>query len=143
MKTSTLLALALGMFALALRAEEKPAQFDATTRKKSYLDWDDPAWWQREWKPDEKKFSIGKSDFGVKGPLFDTFRPRRRTWSDLSLGEKIVNLPIVSLFVPQPFPAAASRKERSYFNWGEKDLPWSAVADRGSGGPVGWISVSY
>lgn len=141
MKTSALIALALGMFLWAARAEEKPTEFDATTRKKSVLDWDDPKWWLRDQKP-EKTFSIGKTDFEVSGPLIETFRGPRRTWSDLSLGEKIVNLPIVNLFVPQPFKVE-SRREGKYLAWGDKDLPWSAVADRGMGGPVGLLSISY
>lgn len=144
MKISTLLALALGMFVWASRADEKPTQptqFDTTSRRKSILDWDDPEWWQRDWKRDQK-FSIGKSDFEVSGPLVETFRGPRRTWSDLSLGQKIVNLPIVNLFVPQPFQVGG-RRDSKYLAWGDKDIPWSAVADRGSGGPVGLISVSY
>jgi hypothetical protein len=141
MKTSALIALALGMFVWALRAEEKPTQFDATTKRKSVLDWDDPEWWQRDSKH-EPKFSIGKHDFEVSGPLIETFRGPRRTWSDLSLGEKIVNLPIVNLFVPQPF-TVGSRRESKYLAWGEKDKPWSDVAEAGRGGPAGLISISY
>src|SRR6187401_1127904 len=102
MKTSALLVLALGMFVWASRADEKPTQFDTTARRKSVLDWDEPEWWRRDWKRDQK-FSIGKTDFEVSGPLIETFRGPRRTWSDLNLGRKIINLPIVSLVVPQPF----------------------------------------
>jgi hypothetical protein len=141
MKKSALLALALGMFVWASRADEKPTQFDTATRRKSVLDWDDPEWWKRDWKHDQK-FSIGKTGFDVSGPLIETFRGPRRTWSDLSLGQKIISLPIVNLFVPQPFNVG-SRRESKYLAWGEKDLPWSSVADRGSSGPVGLMSVSY
>lgn len=141
MKTSAIIALALGMFIWAVRAEEKPTQFDAATKKKSILDWDDPEWWQRDWKH-EKSFSLGKTGLEVSGPLIETFRGPRRTWSDLSLGEKIINLPIVNLFVPQPIKAGGSRDSK-YLAWGDKDLPWSDVAERGRSGPVGLISISY
>jgi hypothetical protein len=37
MKASKLIALSLAAFAFTLHADEKPTQFDAATRKESYL----------------------------------------------------------------------------------------------------------
>jgi hypothetical protein len=102
----------------------------------------DPEWWQREWNRNELQFSVGKSDFAVNGPLFETFRNPRRSRPDRSLGQRILDLPIVNLFVPQPMPKPPSEGEK-YLAWGDRDLPWSAIADRGMGGPCGLLSVNW
>jgi hypothetical protein len=142
MNANALLAVVFVSFALTLRAQEKPqAQFDTSTAKKT-LDWDDPKWWQLMGETRQKSpgVSLGKSDFVVSGPLVDTFRVRPRSGRERSLGEKILDLPIVSLFVPQPMPV--SHGTGKYFVWGERDRPWATVAGRSLAPEGGLISVS-
>jgi hypothetical protein len=142
MKTPALIVLGLGLMALAGQAEEKPAQFDVNDPKTRYLDWKDPEWWQRDWKRDEMKFSVGGSDYAVSGPLAETFRVRRGTsFRERSLGQKILSLPIVNLFVPQPMPKPPGSGK--YLVWGQREEPWSNTADRGMPGPVGLMSVNW
>ena len=143
MKTIAFMALGFGFLTLAVQAQEKPSQLDATTPKSQYLDWQDPEWWQRDWNREEMKLSVGKSDYVVQGPLVETFTVYRRSDSqDRSLGQKILNLPIVNLFVPQPI-AKPTGREGKYLAWGQRDQPWSTLADRGIPGPVGLMSVSW
>jgi hypothetical protein len=143
MTANALLAVAFASFALTVGAQEKPAQaqFDTSTPKKT-LDWDDPKWWQLMGETRQKlpSVSLGKSDFVVSGPLVDTFRARSKSWNERTLGEKILDLPIVSLFVPQPMPV--SRGGGKYFAWGDRDKPWATVARRSVVPEGGLISVS-
>lgn len=142
MKTIAFMVLGLGFLVWTAPAEQKPAQLDTTSPRSEYLDWQDPEWWKRDWNRDEMKFSVGKSDYAVQGPAVETFTFYRRSSSrDVSLGQKILNLPIVNLFVPQPMPKPTGGGR--YLAWGQKDQPWSAVADRGIPGPVGLMSVSW
>jgi len=140
MTANELVSVALMSLALTLRAQDKPAQLDAFAPKKT-LDWDDPKWWEamRQKSPG---ISLGKSDFVANGPLVETFRVAPRSSGERNLGEKILNLPIVNLFVPQPMPV--SRGEGKYFAWGERPLPWAAVGARSMLPPQGGlISVSH
>jgi hypothetical protein len=143
MNANALLAVAFVSMALTLRAQEKPAQaqFDTSTSRK-ILDWDDPKWWQLmgETRAKSPGVSLGKSDFVVSGPLVDTFRVAPRSWRERSLGEKILDLPIVSLFVPQPMPV--SHGTGKYFAWGERDRPWATSAGRSLAPEGGLISIS-
>jgi hypothetical protein len=129
---------------LALRAQERPAPLDASSQKK-ILDWNDPKWWEamRKTSPDQKStgISLGKSDFVMSGPLIETFRRAPRSSGDQSLIERMRHWPIVSLFVPQPMPWPSGGGK--YFAWGERDVPWSVLADRPIPGPQGALmSVS-
>ena len=140
MTANLLVSVALISLALTLRAEDKPAQLDAFGPKK-VLDWDDPKWWEAM-KHKSSAIALGKSDFAVSGPLVETFRVAPRSSAERNLGEKILKLPIVSLFVPQPMPVF--RGEGKYFLWGERPLPWAAVGARSMLPPQGGlISVSH
>jgi len=141
MKTKVLLTLLVGVLVLPAVAQDKPTQLDTVTTRKSALDWDETRWWQRDWNREEMKFSLGGRDFNVRGPLFETFRRQRRAPEDRNLGQKILDLPIVNLFVPQPVPVPT--REGKYLAWGERDLPWATVADRGIPGPVGLLTVNW
>jgi hypothetical protein len=143
MRTPTLIALGLGLMVLAGPAQEKPAQFDVKEPPKTrYLDWQDPEWWQRDWNRDEMKFSLGGSEYAVSGPFAETFRVGRGVpFRERSLGQKILSLPIVNLFVPQPMPKPSG--EGKYLVWGQREEPWSNLGDRGIPGPVGLMSVRW
>lgn len=135
MTAHTLITIVFVSLALALRADEKPTQLDAFAPKKT-LDWDDPKWWEAM-RRKSPGISLGKSDFIVSGPLVDTIRAAPRSSGERNLGERILSLPIVNLFVPQPMPV--SRGEGKYFAWGERAMPWSAVGARSMLPPQGGL----
>jgi len=143
MNANAFLAVAFVSFALTLRADEKPAQAQLnTSTPRKILDWDDPQWWELMGETRQKSpgVSLGESDVVVRGPLVDTFRVAPPSRGERSLGEKILDLPIVSLFVPQPMPV--SRGGGKYFAWGDRDRPWATVAGRSVIPESGLVSVS-
>ncbi|HMJ92220.1 MAG TPA: hypothetical protein VK530_20525 [Candidatus Acidoferrum sp.] len=149
MNRQALAAAAMAVAVLAVQAEEQPTRFDVLAPeslglKKDYIDWNDPRWWEAM-RQKESGIAIGKSDFTADGPVVRTLR-RAPNWSEKSLGEKIISLPVISLFVPQPINIAPrernSPKLSDYFKWGDLDQPWSNLGDRPLGGP-GLINVSY
>jgi len=142
MNANTLLTVVFVSFLLNARAEERPSTVDAfgAFGSKKVLDWDDPKWWEGM-KSRTSGISLGNSDVILQGPLVDTFRFAPRSPSDRSLGEKILNLPILSLFVPQPMPKPA--RGGSYLAWGERAAPWSVVSAISSPGPQGLISAGF
>lgn len=135
-------------------AEEHQIEFDAFAPVKTSTEWKPkPALWREllNVKRGHPTVSIGRTEFLVGGPLVQTIR-RPDSWSDLSLGRKILALPVINLLVPQPMPAPASGGK--YFAWGESSLSWGAVANGaapGSGGfardvnhePAGLISFGW
>ena len=144
MNASALVTIVFVSFTLSLHAADGPAQLDTSAPKK-ILDWNDKRWWEamKQTDPNRKSpnLSLGKSDFVVKGPLVETFRPGPRPAGDQSLIEKMRRWPIVSLFVPQPMPWPSGGGK--YFAWGERDVPWSVLGDRPIPGPQGaLVSVS-
>jgi hypothetical protein len=79
------------------------------------------------------RIRLGKSEYVVSGPLVETFRPVKppppnRTWAD-----KLLGLPIVNLFVPQPMPLPPGGGK--YFFWGEREIAWSTLMDTPIPGP--------
>jgi hypothetical protein len=149
MNTKALVAAAMVVTALAVQAEEQPTQVDVLSPdqmglRKDYIDWNDPKWWEAMQRK-EDTLQIGKSDFVIHGPVLRTFR-RGPRWSELSLGEKIISLPILNLFVPQPMYVDARPRNgvraSDYFKWSEDPRPWAVTGDRPIGGP-GLINVSY
>ena len=117
--------------ALALPAQETPASFGVVTDGKPTVN---PRWEV----PVEQRLAplkLGKSDCVISGPLVDTFRLKPPTQTDRSLGRKILDLPIISMFVPAPWPKTT--REGKYFAWGERDQPWSVTAERRPAGPSG------
>ena len=109
-------------------ARDEQSHFTTTTPQ-AQTQWNtDRKYWERVLRepkelPDVK---IGKSDFVISGPLIDGLR-RWRSSPDLSLGKRILRLPIVRLFVPLPMPSPPGGGR--YFLWGESTRPWTAVAE--------------
>jgi hypothetical protein len=136
MRANTFFSIAFVSFALAMRAEEPPARLGAFAPTKT-LDWDDPKWWNvmRDKSAAEASpgLKLGKSDYVLKGPLANTFRLVPRSSGERSLARKLLDLPIVNLFVPQPMPMLPHGGK--YFAWSESDRPWSMIADRPIPGP--------
>ena len=129
----------LVLLTLTLQAQEQPVvrnDLDSVTPPKS-LRWDDPQWWA-SMRKESPGLLLGKSDYVVRGPLVDTFRVAPRP-SGGGSSWNVLKWPIVSLFVPQPFPAPA--RSGQYFAWGERDKPWSILAERPDTGPVAWLSL--
>ena len=117
--------------ALMLRAQPSPASFGAATDLKPTIN---PRWEV----PVEQRVAplkLGKSDYAISGPLVDTFRLKPPTQTDRSLGRKILDLPIISMFVPAPWPKTT--REGKYFAWGERDQPWATTVERRPAGPSG------
>ncbi len=81
------------------------------------------------------KITIRSGELVLSGALVETFR-RPRNWSDLSLGEKILNFPVLNLFIPAKLPRPPGGIGR-YFAWGESDQPWG-----GGGGSSAGVLVS-
>ena len=131
MKTNLLPLTILLVSVLSLRAEETQStqsKFNATASPKARAEWNtNPAHWDQiiSQKRETPELRIGKSDYVVSGPLIQGLR-RQRASADRSLGKKILGLPIVSWFVPQPMPSPPGGGK--YFRWGESDRPWTAIA---------------
>jgi hypothetical protein len=70
--------------------------------------------------------------FTLSGPVLEGVRPLPRQ-TDLSRGRKILNFPVVRLFVPQRMPSPPGGGG-NYFAWGESARPWTAVAARAARG---------
>jgi hypothetical protein len=151
MKTRLWVLAVAGVMALTGRIEAQVVQGQSTTEENTYLDWDDPRWWgyistHQEAEPafHGAGVQVGKSDYKVSGPFVETFKVYHdRSWSDLSVLEKMESIPILNLFVPQPMPIA-SRQGIKYFKWGESDQPWVNIADHGMPGPsVSLFAISH
>jgi len=128
MSTKTLIAVIFISSMFIASAEDQQAGFDAYAPVKTSTEWKPNPALRRELlsvKPDQPTVSIGKADLVVSGPLVQTFR-RSHGWSDLSLGRKILALPVINLFVPKPMPSTPGGGR--YFQWGESSQPWIAVA---------------
>jgi hypothetical protein len=132
MKTKLLLIGFVGLCLPIMAGEPQPNTVNTTPND---LRWDNsPAHWDRVLSERRTipELQIGKSDFVVRGPLIEGFRYRRS--SDLSLGQKLLRLPVVNMFVPMRM-AQPPRGTGHYFAWrGETDRPWGTVA---AGAPVG------
>jgi hypothetical protein len=86
-----------------------------------------PAHWERmiEQRKTSSALRIGKSDFTISGPLVDGLR-RKRFTGERSLGKRLLGLPVVRLFVPQPMPSPPGGGR--YFCWGERAESWSSIS---------------
>lgn len=132
MHTKTLVIVFTGC-ALALRAQEPPASLGASTEVKPTTT-TNPRWEV----PVEQRLpplKLGKTDYIVSGPLVDTFRLKPRVQQERSLGRKILDLPIINMFVPEPWPKTT--RQGKYFAWGERDQPWATTVERRPAGPSG------
>jgi hypothetical protein len=98
--------------------------------------------WTMKLEPPLPPLTLGEGNVKLSGPLVDTFRLKARNEAQphRSLGQKILNLPVVNLFVPQPFPKPTGPLR--YFAWGERDVPWTMVCDRHHDNERGtWLTV--
>ena len=106
-----------------------PAQTDsAEFRSSPTPNWNtNPAHWERmlEQHKASSALQIGKSDFTLSGPLVDGVR-RKRTIGERSLGKRLLGLPIVRLFVPQPMPSPPGGGR--YILGGERDQSWASFS---------------
>ena len=100
----------------------------ATTNAGPSVNWNtNPAHWERqiEQRQPSSAVRLGKSDFTVSGPLVDGLR-RQRSAAGRSLGKRLLSLPVVRLFVPQPMPSPPGGGP--YFLWGERDASWASFS---------------
>lgn len=72
-----------------------------------------------------KDIPLGKSGFSLGGPIIEGLLPRRLP-EGASLGQKLLNLPVVRLFVPQPMPSPPGGGK--YFLWREHARSWPSLA---------------
>ena len=130
MKTR-LFILGLGLFTLTGFVTPAHAQssYSADASSKPPTSWNtDPKYWEKVLR-EPKEFpdvKIGKCDYTISGPLVDGLR-RRKLTGNPSLGKRLLNLPVVRLFVPQPMPSPPGGGR--YFLRGESSRPWTAVAE--------------
>jgi hypothetical protein len=80
-------------------------------------------------KHDSPLITLGKSDFVISGPLIEGLRPLPPV-KNLRLGQKILRLPIIRLFVPTVMESPPGTGK--YFAWRNVDdnLPWEARSSR-------------
>jgi len=109
-----------------------------TTSANARTEWNtNPAYWERVLiqKRDSQDLRLGRSDWRIKGPVVEGIR-RQRSTGDRSAGQRLLGLPIVRVFVPQPM--ASPPGGGKYFRWGESDRPWVAIAEGAApGGSTG------
>ena len=115
----------------ALRAKKQSSQMDVT---KALTTWAAPSW-DEPVKQNPPHVTLGRSAAAVSGPLVDTFRLARRAADEPTLGRRILSLPIINIFVPEPMPKTS--REGVYFAWGERDVPWSVLCEPSRPGPQG------
>ncbi|MBI3853168.1 MAG: hypothetical protein HY298_23200 [Verrucomicrobia bacterium] len=138
MNGKTLLPTILLASLLPALADERETAFDPYAPVKATTEWKPNPALLRELLRVRRNYptvSIGKGDFEVSGPLLQTIR-RPRDWSDLSLGRKILALPVINLLVPQPMPPSPGGGK--YFAWGQSGLPWGTLAEGAAPGAGGF-----
>ncbi len=138
---------ACGIFVLALllasnlfaSGEEPQLGFNlfAPAQSSAHWQYNSAVWNQLSTREPSLKISIGPSELVVSGALVETFR-RPRNWSDLSLGEKILNFPVLNLFIPGKMPQPPGGIGK-YFAWGERNQSWTLLAGAGAGGSAGTL----
>lgn len=109
---------------LCLSAQSDSAEFHSSPPS----NWNtNPAHWERmlEQRKASSAIQIGKSDFTISGPLVEGVR-RQRATGERSLGKRLLGLPVVRLFVPQPMPSPPGGGR--YFLWGERDQSWASFS---------------
>lgn len=130
MKTTFLAGAVLLISILRVCADDSNAPFATTASLMTSTNWNhSPAYWDRILSQNRGRqdLRLGKSDYVVSGPIISSLR-RQRSSADLSLGKRILRLPVVSWFVPLPMPQPPSGGG-NYFRRGEEsELPWTAIA---------------
>jgi hypothetical protein len=80
---------------------------------------------------------LGKSGFNIGGPLVNTFR-RRPHPPDRTFARKVLDLPVINLFVPGPMDNPP-RTGGSYFAWrGERVGPLRSASPGGASATMGF-----
>lgn len=106
-----------------------PAQTDsAELNSSTQPNWNtNPAHWERmlEQRKVSSAIQVGRSDFVISGPLVDGVR-RKRITGERSLGKRLLDWPVVRLFVPEPMPSPPGGGR--YFLWGERDQLWASIS---------------
>jgi len=117
--------------ALAAFAADPPAQFNSTVQQGDFTT---PAERQMgfiELRHDAPVISLGRSAYVMTGPLVAGLRKLPPPEEHLSLGRKVLRLPVIRLLVPGPMenPPGGTGK---YFAWRNEncDLPWPVAASR-------------
>ena len=143
MNIKYLLPLTLLTFAAVAQAEDSSPKSGVATTANARTDWNtSPAHWERVLieKRESQGLRIGKSGWALKGPIPEGIR-RQRSTSDQSAGQRLLGLPIVRLFVPQPMDSPPGGGK--YFRWAESDRPWIAVAESATLGKASSDPVTH
>lgn len=74
---------------------------------------------------DSPDLKLGKGDWVVRGPIVDSLRQQQPAETE-SLGRRILNLPIIRLFVPKPTPPPSETEVYSVD--GKSSRPWAVIA---------------
>jgi hypothetical protein len=133
MSTKVLLTMLFVSSAMFAYAEAGTTASHTAPTSISKSDWNtNPAHWDRVIAEQSKmsKLKIGGSDFTVGGSLVEGLH-RRPPEQNRSLGRRILGLPVVRLFVPQPMPYPPGGGK--YFRWGESDRPWASLSEASDG----------
>ena len=147
MKAKAFLALWLLVLGPSLLAEDPHLKTVVSSASKADTTWNtNSSLWQnlvvgRSQPASLSSFQIGKSGITVSGPLVETI-PHGQAASDRSLGQKIIDFPLVHLFVPQPMPPAGSPPGK-YFAWRDNNRSWTTVAGGGAAPGPGLISFGW
>jgi hypothetical protein len=95
------------------------------------LDWSAAQWWTTP-AAQVEGIRLAKSDYRVRGPVIDVFR-KSPVREKRSLRQRFFGMPFVSPFATKRSNTPTQRTD--YFAWGERAVPWSALADRPIPGP--------
>jgi hypothetical protein len=143
MKASAFIALWLLILGPYVHAEDKHLKPVVASASQADTSWNTNSWLWRDLvygqnpSPD---FRLGKSGFNISGPLVETL-PRGKAAADRSLGRKILDFPLVHLFVPRPMPVEDSGGP--YFAWRSSDQSWTTLAGGGAVPRPGIVSINW
>ena len=131
MNVYQLIILAWALAAFSLAAQQPPDPLDAAAERKT-LDWNDPKWWE-SMETKSSGIKLGKTDFVLDGLAVKPFRRDSQPAIRRGLRERIRSLLFVNPLSPKS--AASPVRRENYFAWGERNTPWSTLADRPIPGP--------
>jgi hypothetical protein len=126
-----LMILAWALATLTLPAQQTPDRLDASAENKT-LDWSDPKWWE-SMETKSSGIKLGKTDLVLDGLAVKPFRRDSRPAIRRGLRERIRSLPFVNPLASKS--ADSPLRRENYFAWGERNTPWSTLADRPIPGP--------
>lgn len=143
MNVKLLLPASLLALAVIAQAEDSSPKSTVSTSASSRTEWNtSPDYWERVLvqKREGQELRLGKSGWAIKGPVIEGAR-RQRSTGERSTSQRLLGLPIVRLFVPQPttLPPGGGK----YLLWGESDRPWLAVAEAAASGSASGNPVTH